>query len=101
MGRKQDDTPPINRGQRRAKSDIEKLIALEWNVIRKLWKLAQKAEYDKHRGVYYQNLASHARTLALLLRVAGVSEDQSGDLARLLQRIEKKAKKFVRVMNHE
>ena len=101
MGRKQGDTPPINRVQRGAKSDIEKLIALEWNVIRRLWELAQKAEYDKHRGVYYQNLASHARTLALLLRVAGVSEDQGGDLARLLQRMEKKAKKFVRVMNRE
>jgi len=100
MTRKRGNSPPINKGgQHDAKSDVAKLIALEWKIINKLWRLAQKSEYDKHRGIYYQNLASHARTLAMLLKLTGGSAEKTEDLAKLLQQISKKAKKFVRDMH--
>lgn len=89
---------PIYKGGLSANTDIEKLIVLEWKIIDKLWELAKDAEYDKHRGVYYQNLSSHARTLALLLKLTGATE-QTEDLAKLLAQIAKKTKKFVKDMH--
>lgn len=88
--------PPIYKGGLSSPTDIEKLIILEWNIIDKLWELAEKAQFDKHRAVYYQNLASHAKTLAMLLKLTGASTQQTEDLAKLLEQIAKKTKKFVK-----
>jgi len=75
--------------------DLERLIALEWRIIRKLEKLAKEAQYDKHRAIYYQNLAAHARTLAFLVKLAGPTTESSQDLAKLLADIDVKLRKFV------
>jgi hypothetical protein len=92
-------SPPINRGDRSAAArggSLQKLIAMEWEVIDEVWGLAKAAGYDKHRGLYYQSLASHARTLMQLLKMAGATGEEGDDLARLLQKMTKKVRKFLR-----
>ena len=97
--------PPINRSLNRVRKSavsgegsLESLIAFEWKIIDELWDQVRKAKYDKHRGVFYQNLASHANTLARLLKLAGVKTGESQDLARLLQKIAKKARRLARAV---
>jgi len=96
---------PINRSLNRVRKSVvssedslEGLIAFEWKVIDELWVQVHKARYDKHRGVFYQNLASHANTLARLLKLAGVKTGDSQDLAKLLQKIAKKARRLARAV---
>mgnify|MGYP001107467011 CR=1 FL=1 len=75
---------------------FEKLIALEWKIIDELWALAQESRYDKQRSFYYQTLASHTNTLARLLKIVGVKVGDSQDLAKLLQKIVKKARRLAK-----
>ena len=92
-------SPPINRGGKSAaarEGSLQKLIAMEWEIIDEIWALAKEAEYDKHRGLYYQSLASHARTLVQLLKVTGATGKEGEDLARLLQKMTMKVRKFLR-----
>lgn len=93
MGSKQGDRTPLGGG-------LQELVAIEWELIEKLRALADSASEDKHRVQYYLSLSSHARTLAFLIGQCGGGESGE-DLAKLLQQISKKAKKFVRVMNRE
>jgi len=86
------ETPP--------RGGLPELVRLEWELIEKLRKLADEAPDDKHRVQYYLSLSSHSRTLAYLIGQCGGGE-AGEDLAKLLQRISKKAKKFVRVMTRE
>lgn len=69
---------------------------MEWKIIDELWDQVRRAKYDKHRSVFYQNLASHTNTLAKLLKLAGVKTGESQDLAKLLQKITKKARRLAR-----
>jgi len=92
-------SPPINRGGKSVaarEGSLQKLIAMEWEIIDEIWALAQAAEYDKHRGLYYQSLASHARTLMQLLKMTGATGKEGEDLARLLQKMTMKVRKFLR-----
>ena len=93
-------SPPINRSligcgsSVVSESSLGKLIALEWKIIDELWVLTQEARYSKQRSFYYQTLASHTNTLARLLKIAGVKTSDSQDLAKLLQKIAKKARRL-------
>jgi hypothetical protein len=84
-------TPPKpNRG-------IKELIETEWKIIEKLQKLAQKTPYDKTKGFYYQTLASHVRTLSILLKLH--QPEQTIDLATLLSQITTQAKTLAKRLN--
>ena len=89
----QPQTHPINRGGKNQTENrgVKELIETEWKIIDKLQNLIETAQYDKHRGFYYQTLASHIRTLSMLLKVHG-QPDQTQDLAKLLSQIRNKAK---------
>ena len=83
-------SPPINRGGKSAaarEGALQKLIAMEWEIIDEIWSLAKEAVYDKHRGLYYQSLASHARTLMQLLKMTGATGKEGEDLATALRRL--------------
>ena len=67
------------------------LIETEWKIIDKLQRLAEDPQNVNQRAFYYQTLASHVRTLSMLLKLHG-QQDQSQDLAKLLSQINKKAK---------
>jgi hypothetical protein len=86
---------PINKGgldQKENKTRTAKeLIQTEWQIIDKLQNLAQNAKYDKQRAFYYQTLASHIRTLSMLLKLHA-QPDQTQDLAILLSQIQTQAK---------
>jgi len=69
----------------------KELIETEWKIIDKLQNLAEKARYEKQKAFYYQNLASHIRTLSMLLKLHG-QPDQTQDLAKLLSQIQTQAK---------
>jgi hypothetical protein len=86
---------PINKGgldQTENKTRTAKeLIETEWQIIDKLQNLAQNAKYDKQKAFYYQTLASHIRTLSMLLKLHA-QPDQTQDLAILLSQIQTQAK---------
>jgi hypothetical protein len=86
---------PINKGgldQTENKTRTAKeLIQTEWKIIDKLQHLAENTRYDKQRAFYYQTLASHIRTLSMLLKLHG-QPDQTQDLAKLLSQIQTQAK---------
>ena len=71
------------------------LINAEWKIIDKLQNLAEKTKSEKTKGFYYQTLAGHVRTLAMLLKLHGEPED-SQDLAKLLSEINTEAKKLAK-----
>ena len=89
----------INRGGDRSAEQKERsakdLIEAEWKIIDKLQALANKTESDKAKGFYYQTLAGHVRTLAMLLKLTEQPE-QNFDLAKLLSEINKEAKKLAK-----
>jgi hypothetical protein len=53
--------------------------------------LSENSRNDNKRAFYYQTLTGHIRTLSVLLKLFGQS-DQSQDLAKLLSEITKQAK---------
>jgi len=86
-----------NRGGVPPTKSLQDLLKLESEIIDKLWALCQIDEMaDKERVQYFNALASHAKTFAKLLKMAGVKGDESQDLAKLLQKIAKKAHKIAR-----
>ncbi|MDH7564707.1 MAG: hypothetical protein QHH24_07540 [Candidatus Bathyarchaeota archaeon] len=89
----QNHAEPINRGVKnrpQTNRGVKELIETEWKIIEKLQKLATKTPYDKAKGFYYQTLASHVRTLSILLKLH--APEQSIDLAQLLSQITTEAK---------
>jgi len=86
--------PPISENR-----SLKQLITLEWAVIDRLWNLAQGSNlWDKHRVQCFNALASHARTLSKLLKLAGVKTEEKEDLAKILANIAKKARRVARQM---
>jgi len=73
----------------------KELIETEWKIIDKLQKLADKKRNRPQQAFYYQTLASHVRTLSMLLRIHG-QQDQSQDLAKLLSEIDDEATKLAK-----
>ena len=71
------------------------LIDTEWKIIDKLQKLADNPKNRSKQAFYYQTLASHVRTLSLLLKLHG-QQDQSQDLAKLLSEIDTEATKLAK-----
>ena len=90
---------PINRGgvgqAEQKERSAKDLIEIEWQTIDKLLRLAEKAQSEKTKGFYYQTLASHVRTLSMLLKLHGQPE-QTLDLANLLSEINTEAKKLAK-----
>ena len=66
------------------------LIETEWKVIDQLTKIAEKTQSEKTKAFYYQTLASHVRTLSMLLKLHA-QPDNSQDLAKLLSEINTEA----------
>ena len=91
------EVEPIYRGglPTTEKRGPKELIETEWKIIDKLQTLAKKASYDKQRAFYYQTLASHIRTLSMLLKLHGQPSNNQ-DLAKLLSQIQTKAKTLAR-----
>jgi len=87
--------PPLNKGgidkKEQQSRTAKDLIETEWRIIDKLQRLAEDPNSANQRAFYYQTLASHVRTLSMLLKLHG-QQDQSQDLAKLLSQINKKAK---------
>jgi len=87
--------PPLNKGgidkKEQQSRTAKDLIETEWRIIDKLQRLAEDQNSANQRAFYYQTLASHVRTLSMLLKLHG-QQDQSQDLAKLLSQINKKAK---------
>jgi 5-bromo-4-chloroindolyl phosphate hydrolysis protein len=77
-----------NTEQKRTAKD---LIETEWKIINEIQNLIKNTKYEKTKGFYYQTLASHIRTLSMLLKLHG-QPDQTQDLAKLLSEIQKQAK---------
>jgi DNA anti-recombination protein RmuC len=71
------------------------LIETEWRIIDKLQKLADNPKNRGKQAFYYQTLASHVRTLSMLLKLHG-QQDQSQDLAKLLSEIDTEATKLAK-----
>jgi hypothetical protein len=71
------------------------LIEKEWRIIDELQRLAEDPRYGSQRAFYYQTLASHVRTLSMLLKLHG-QQDQSQDLAKLLTQINTEATKLAK-----
>lgn len=71
------------------------LIDKEWKIIEQLQKLAENPANGTQRAFYYQTLASHVRTLSMLLKLHG-QQDQTQDLAKLLSDIDTDATKLAR-----
>ncbi len=91
--------PPLNKGGIETKSQqvrtAKDLIEKEWQIIDKLQKVADDPHYGSQRAFYYQTLASHVRTLSMLLKLHG-QHDQSQDLAKLLSQIDSDANKLAK-----
>lgn len=62
---------PIYTGGLVTQRTAKELIETEWKIIDKLQNLAEKTPYDKQKAFYYQTLASHIRTLSMLLKLHG------------------------------
>jgi len=73
------------------KRTAKELIEIEWKVIDKLVHIAEISKNDHKRAFYYQTLTGHIRTLSVLLKLWGET-DQKQDLAKLLSEIHKRAK---------
>lgn len=89
---------PIYKGGIEKKSQqrtAKDLIDAEWKIIDKLQKLADEPEHKRQQAFYYQTLASHVRTLSLLLKLHG-KQDDSQDLAKLLSDIDTNASKLAK-----
>jgi hypothetical protein len=81
----------VKKSQKRStKRAAKELIEKEWEIVDKLQELADKKENERQQTFYYQTLASHVRTLSMLLKLHG-QQDQSQDLAKLLSEIDDKA----------
>ena len=63
------------------------LIEKEWKIIEELQKLAEDPQNGRQRAFYYQTLASHVRTLSLLLKLHG-QQEETQDIAKLLSEID-------------
>jgi hypothetical protein len=89
----------INKGGTEKNSQLSRtakdLIEKEWKIIDDLQALAENKAYRSQRAFYYQTLASHVRTLSMLLKLHG-QQDQSQDLAKLLSQIDTSATKLAR-----
>ena len=89
----------INKGGIDKKSQLSRtakdLIEKEWKIIDDLQRLAENPRYRSQRAFYYQTLASHVRTLSMLLKLHG-QQDQSQDLAKLLSEIDDEATKLAK-----
>ena len=89
----------INRGGISKKShksrSAKALIDTEWKIIDDIQRLAENPRYRSQRAFYYQTLASHVRTLSMLLKLHG-QQDQSQDLATLLSEIDDEATKLAK-----
>ena len=87
--------PPLNKGgidkKEQQSRTAKDLIETEWKIIDKLQRLAEDPQNARQQAFYYQTLASHVRTLSMLLKLHG-QQDQSQDIAKLLSQITKKAK---------
>ena len=90
---------PINRGGISQNShnsrNAKELIETEWKIIDKLTRLAEKTQSEKTKAFYYQTLASHVRTLSMLLKLHS-QPDNSQDLAKLLDEINTEATKLAK-----
>ena len=90
---------PLNKGGYSQKSQLSRtakeLIETEWKIIDKLTRLAENAQYEKTKAFYYQTLASHVRTLSMLLKLHS-QPDSSQDLAKLLSEINTEATKIAK-----
>jgi 5-bromo-4-chloroindolyl phosphate hydrolysis protein len=90
---------PINRGgisqKQQTSRNVKDLIEIEWKIIDKLERSAEKTQSEKTKGFYYQTLASHVRTLSMLLKLHS-QPDQSQDLAKLLSEINTQATKLAK-----
>jgi hypothetical protein len=73
----------------------KELIETEWKIIDRLQKLADNPKYKTQQAFYYQTLASHVRTLSMLLKLHG-QQDQSQDLAKILSQINTEAQKLAK-----
>jgi len=73
------------------KRTAKELMEIEWKVIDKLVHIAETTPNDHKRAFYYQTLTGHIRTLSVLLKLWGET-DQKQDLAKLLSEIHKRAK---------
>jgi hypothetical protein len=71
------------------------LIETEWKIVDKLQKLADKPKNKNQQAFYYQTLASHVRTLSMLIKLHG-QQDQTQDLAKLLSEIDDEATKLAK-----
>lgn len=95
---------PINRGgvgSAEQKTRCAKdLIEIEWQTVDRLLRLAEKTQSEKTKGFYYQTLAGHIRTLAMLLKLLDEPE-QTQDLAKLLSQITKEAKTMAKRLRQE
>ena len=69
----------------------KELIETEWKIIDKLQKLADDPDNVSQSAFFYQTLASHVRTLSMLIKLHS-QPDNSQDLAKLLSQINAKAK---------
>jgi len=81
-----------NKTQNKSPKD---LIELEWQIINRLKSLTESTRNEKQRGFYYQTLASHIRTLSNLIKNHGEPKETQ-DLAKLLEEIQKRAKRLLR-----
>jgi hypothetical protein len=93
------EVPPLNKGGIEKKSQQNRtakdLIEKEWKIIDELQRLADDPHYGSQRAFYYQTLASHVRTLSMLLKLHG-QQDQSQDLAKILSQIDTEATKLAK-----
>jgi len=72
----------------------QRLIEIEWEAIEELLNIAREEEPAK-KAFYYQTLIGHIRTLATLLKSHSEPEETQ-DLAKLLEEIQKRAKRIIR-----
>jgi predicted S18 family serine protease len=90
---------PLNKGAIDKKEQLSRtakdLIDKEWKIIDQLQRLAEDPRYGSQRAFYYQTLASHVRTLSMLLKLHG-QQDQSQDLAKILSQINTEAQKLAK-----
>jgi hypothetical protein len=86
---------PLNKGgysqKEQTSRTAKELIETEWRIIDKLQKLADDPNNASQSAFYYQTLASHVRTLSMLLKLHA-QPDTSQDLAKILSQITTKAK---------
>jgi 5-bromo-4-chloroindolyl phosphate hydrolysis protein len=82
---------PINKGGLDKQRTAKELIQTEWKIIDKLQNLIENTRYEKQKAFYYQTLASHIRTLSMLIKLHG-QKNNTQDLAQLLSQIQTNAK---------